>query len=206
MKILLPLLLTLLLVSSSSFAQMDRWQRVYFKPTTISVTVANPLDAMFKVGGGLEYRRGNRSYTASYYQYFGAYYGKMYDFEWRRYLRRQWEHIVNKWNYQDFFHIRSLYGKIGYDGTKFYPLNDIEKRYSDPVDYVGLAAGYGRRYNKGAFFLTVRGGLRAPLLIGTEDANTGNVTTRYNKSLYRTFLVSGPGSILEFNLQIGIGF
>ncbi|MCF8449737.1 MAG: hypothetical protein K9G49_07695 [Taibaiella sp.] len=187
-----------LLISICSFAQFSMFERApYVKPYTIAITATNPLSAMIKYGGGIEFRRKRVAYLASYHKYVGAYYGTQYDFENRIYFRKQWMHIYNKWIYQDFFYFRTVVGDMAYDGEKFAVLGMKEKRYADPQFYAGFAPGYGRRHQKGAFFFTAKAGVRAMAIPALD---------KQIKSLYRLFYVTGPGSIIELNFQAGLQF
>ncbi len=164
------------------------------KEYTIAGYVTNPLSAVVKYGGGLEYRKRNLSYTFGYFKYTGAYFGAQYDAGMNFFLRNKWIHRNNDWIYQDFFYYRTIFGEAGYDGQKFAFLGQKEDRFAEKQAYGGLALGFGRRYHKGVFFVNIRGGVRA-IYLGID---------REIKSLYRLFYVTGPGSIVEVNFQFGI--
>lgn len=189
------ILIFLLFFSIPGFAQFPSFERTYYvKPYKLALTITNPASAMLKYGGGVEYRRGNRSYMLSYLKYTGAYYGKEYDAEYRLYFRKYMMHVKNKWIYQDFVYFRNIVGDMGYDGEKFAVLGQKEKKYADLQFYAGFAPGYGRRYHKGPLFFLCRAGIRA-IAIPVDDKI---------KSLYRLFYFTGPGSIVEVNFQFGL--
>ncbi len=186
----------LALISCSCFGQFSWWEKAYaVKPYKIAVTFSNPASAMLKYGGGVEYRRYRTSHYFGYSKYSGAYFGKQYDWEFRFYFRKYWEHAINHWRYQDFYYFRSIMGDMGYDGQKFAVLGQKEDKFADLQFYAGSATGFGRRYHKGALFFSVKGGIRALALPGLDPEY---------KSLYRLFYFTGPGSIVEVNFQMGL--
>jgi len=190
------LFLPLILFSYGCLAQIDMWSRTTsFKPYTAAITLVNPLAFMGKFGGGVEHRYGNMSYMIGYYKYVGVYVGDMAELDLRKYMRRRYVHQKLKWNYQNFVYARLIAGTAAFDGDRVpflgYPSGTT---WYDQV-YAGGAAGYGRRYNRGIFFVTVRGGLKGVALDITEEEA---------KPLYRNFYIAGPGSVVEVNLQFGI--
>lgn len=173
------------------------FHRTYVKPYRVALNLTNPASAMSKYGVALEYRRDKWAYHVGRYWYTGVYQGKQcYDFGWKRFLRKQWEHEKNHWVYQDFFYWRVFFGESEYHPEKFKSLglpNSLELLYNE---YIGAAAGYGRRYQKGPFFIQVRGGLRGTFLGLPEE----------QKIFHRLFYVAGPGSVVEVNANFGVQF
>lgn len=171
--------------------------RTYVKPYTIALEITNPAGAASKYGAALEYRRGKWAYHIGRYWYNGVYTGKQcYDFGWKRYFRRQWRHEKNNWVYQDFLQWRVFFGDAEYHPEKFEALGlptSYELLYNE---YIGASMGYGRRYQKGPFFISVRGGLRGTYLGLPEE----------QKIFHRLFYVSGPGSVVEVNGTFGVQF
>lgn len=167
------------------------------KPYTVALNVTNPASVMSKYGAALEYRRGRWAYHLGRYWYTGVYQGKQcYDFGWKRFNRKQWRHERNNWIYQDFWYLRLLVGESEYHPEKFEMLGLPRSLDLLQTAYFGGAFGYGRRYNKGPFFIQVRGGLRGTALgVAQED-----------RIFHRLFYVTGPGSVIEVNAHIGVQF
>jgi hypothetical protein len=170
------------------------FERTYIRPYQTALTLSNPGSAMSKFGAGLEYRRGRWAYFFNYNKYIGVYKGKMYDAGYKYYLKRQMRHIKNQWAFQDFFYVRSVIGEAEYQGGKF-PFLGLPTAYELLyTEYIGLAGGFGRRYQKGIFFISVNAGLKATYLGVDEET----------KIYYRLFYVAGPGSVIEANANFGI--
>lgn len=169
-----------------------------YKAYRLAFTLSNPASAMLKYGGGVEYIRYGgipTSYMVSYYKYTGAYFGTQYNAEYRFYARRVYEHRVNSWRYRGFFYVRSIVGSAGYDGQGFAILGQKEDKFAPEHAYGGGAVGIGRKYWKGNFFMNVRGGVKYVIIPGLDPID---------RSLYRLFYVTGPGSIFEVNFQFGV--
>ncbi len=193
----LHLTLALLLSVTITHAQYSKWDRVWnYKTYRTAFTFSNPLGGAVKAGGGVEHRLGNFSYMASYYIYNGAYPGAMSDLDLRIYQNRHYEHSIRrKWSYQNFYYLRGFYGIAAFDGDRML-LFDYPKNITwDYLLYYGGAAGIGRRYSRGAFFITVKAGLRGTLVDEMEEQA---------KPLYRLFYFTGPGSVFELNFQTGL--
>ena len=165
------------------------------KRYTIALTATNPLGAMNKYGGGIEFRFRNVAYMASYYKYISAYPGTTADLDMRIYLRKRWVYMPSNWSYQNYLYVRGIFGSAAFVGPNLKVLGYSNTDKCDDNAYVGGAAGIGRRFSKGAFFVTARAGLRYVALPELEAEN---------KHLYRLFYVTGPGSVLECNFQFGI--
>ena len=168
----------------------------YIKPYRVALTLSNPLSGSFKYGGGWEHRYKNFSYFPSYYLYSGAYPGAQMDLDLRLYFRKFWR-MSTGWTYQHFMYVRGVYGACSFDGTKLSMLGFDPKVETDAYGYAGGAAGIGRRYVKGSFFITMKGGLK---YVALQDMK------KEDKNMFRLFYATGPGSILEFNIQLGIQF
>ncbi len=200
-KIYIPFLLVLLLFSGAdAAAQFSKWERSYSYPYySRAITISNPLSSASKSGGGVEYRMGNIAYMVSYYAYRGAYPGLMTDIDLRLYLRKVMKHVTRKWYYQNFLYTRSFVGIAGFDSDKLGFMGYREGVYWYEKLYTGQALGYGRRYTSSIFFITVKAGLRAT----TFSLDPIEPEAR---QYYRLFYATGPGSIIELNIQTGIQF
>ncbi len=191
-------LVLLVLLTNVGFAQYPTKTKLD-RPVGYStaITWSNPLSGSTKYGGGIEHRYGNFATMASYYRYKGgAYPGAMADFDMRLYMKNRW--LVGRqkrWSYQSFIYLREFAGIAAFDGSKLEPFG-YPKNVSWPEEvYYGAASGYGRRYNRGWFFVAFKAGIRYAKIVDLdEDA----------KHMYRVFFVTGPGSIFEFNIQYGI--
>ena len=192
----LPFTLALLFSAIVVHAQYSKWDQVsYYKPYRTAFTFSNPLGAAAKVGGGVEHRLGNFSYMASYYIYNGAYPGAMTDLDLRIYQNKHYEHSIHrKWSYQNFYYLRGFYGLAAFEGDNMMFFDYPKNITWDYLLYYGGSAGVGRRYSRGAFFLTVKAGLRGTVIDELEEQA---------KPLYRLFYFTGPGSIFELNFQTG---
>ena len=170
--------------------------REYIRRYHLALTLTSPLSGTFKYGIGLEDRWRNFAYMYSYVNYYhGLYPGTEQDLEIRVYLRKMWRNGRYNVLFQNFIYARGMAGTAGYDGSNVTIFGYNDKGILPATDYVGGSAGVGRRYNKGVLFVTIRGGVR---VIELPD-----LPPPYKNS-YRIFYFTGPGSILEANLQFGI--
>jgi len=186
---------SLLLVAQLAWGQASlNFFRTQIRPYSTALTLTNPAGVMSKYGFGLEYRRGRWAYCVNRFWNVGVYKGKSSDFGFKIYGRNQWRHQKNQWAYENFVYVRVLSGESLYQPEKFPSLGLPTSFETLLADYIGLSSGYGRRYQKGIFFVSVRGGLKATYMGLEEEA----------KIYHRLFYVSGPGSILEVNGTFGI--
>ncbi|MES2704562.1 MAG: hypothetical protein V4649_18120 [Bacteroidota bacterium] len=183
----------LLLLASGSTHAYNYYYNI--KPYHLALTLSNPLSASFKYGGGWEHRYRNFAYMLTYYKYTGAYPGTQMNMDMRIYLRKRWMNERTNVHYQHFIYTRGIFGTAGFDGPKLAIFGYDSKVELAQTLYYGVAAGVGRRYSKGHFFVTLKGGLKY--------CEVADVTTA-EKKLYRLFYATGPGSILEFNIQFGL--
>lgn len=190
--ILLPLFI---LVFFTGNAQIDQWSRAYnWRSYSTALTLTNPASALSKYGVGIEYRRGNFGYITTYSKYIGYYQGKNYDAGMRFYMRRKWEHRKHKWGYEDF-----VYTKLTFGDALLVPNKYSFIGVSDPLEnlyyeYIGAGGGYGRRYHRGIFFVTVKAGMKATYAGLAEE----------DKIYFRLFYLAGPGSVVEASANFGI--
>ncbi len=184
-----------LVTTFAAVAQMSPWSRAYdMRPYSMALTLTNPANAMSRLGVGIEYRRRNYSYMSTYNLYNGVYTGKMQDFIWTFYLRKHWVHRNRKWYYQDFVYVKLFGGDSEYFPNKFNAIGLPTADDNVYYEYIGVGSGYGRRYQRGIFFVTVKGGLRGTYTGLTEE----------DKLYYRLFYITGPGSIIECTANFGI--
>ena len=170
--------------------------REYIRRYHLALTLTSPLSATFKYGGGIEDRWGNFAYMFSYNKYHaGLYPGTEEDLEIRVYLRKRWINSRFNVTFQNFLYARGIWGESAYDGPNVTIFGYHDNNVLPANPYYGGSAGIGRRYSKGVLFFTLRGGVRIMELPG--------LPTEYKNS-YRIFYFTGPGSILEANLQLGV--
>jgi len=189
------LLAIFLVTTFAAFAQMSPWSTAYdIRPYSMALTLTNPANAMSRLGVGIEYRRRNFSYMSTYNLYTGVYEGKMQDFTWSFYLRKKWVHRNRKWYYQDYVYVKLFSGESEYIANKFEAIG-LPTNYDRVLyDYAGIGSGYGRRYQRGIFFVSVKGGLRGTYVGLTEE----------DKLYYRLFYITGPGAVIECTANFGI--
>lgn len=165
----------------------------YYEPRKkyhFGVTVSNPLGLITKGGGGLEVRTGQVAYMFSYTKYWGAYAGRALTYETIRYIRTR---------KRDEYY---LYAKIGmgigtFDSKKLKVYGDVSDIVIPNVAYSGAGAGFGKRYNRGIFFIRWNFGFKYYPIDFLPDKE---------KKMFRLFYATGPGSILEYNVRMGIQF
>ncbi|MBX2904770.1 MAG: hypothetical protein KF744_01945 [Taibaiella sp.] len=168
--------------------------RSRIRPYSAALTLTNPTSVNSKYGFGVEYRRGRWAYCVNRFWNVGVYKGKSSDFGFKLYMRNQWRHQKNLWAYENFVYMRVLSGESLYQPEKFESLGLPTSFETLVYDYLGLSSGYGRRYQKGIFFISVRAGLKGTYMGLAEE----------DKIYHRLFYVSGPGSVLEVNGTFGI--
>lgn len=186
------------LVSAKDYKgkRIDMYNRRHYR---VALNATNPLSAFQKYGGQLEIRHGNVSDVFSYTKYIGAYPGTQYSFEIQKYLRT---HSRDQY----YIYFRGLFGDAGFDSRKLSIYGDNSKILIGTFDeglnfksgnaYGGGAFGFGRRYNYNVLFIRWNFGFRAcGLLPAPEDKE---------KHMYRLMYVTGPASIIEFNLHVGL--
>lgn len=169
-------------------------KRIY---KSVSLVVSNPASAASKAAAGLETRYGNFSYMATYTHYHGAYPGKAIDMDFRVYMRNYWRWRGRKWYFQNFVYLRGFSGIVGFDGDKLSMFSYPKNVYAPDHVYTGGAVGWGRKYthNGNRIFAAIRVGARvAPFIDMTPE----------DKPFFRTFYATGPGSVFELNLQLGV--
>jgi hypothetical protein len=185
-------LLLLLFAYCSKAQYLDPDIRKY----TAALTFTNPLSATFKYGGGVEHRFHNFAYMFTYNRYYKSLYpGVEIDLDIRIYLRKRYLWRRSGWSYQNFLYGRGIIGSAGFKGPNLTILGYTNKAELDEQFYSGGSMGFGRRFSKKIFFVTVRAGLRGIVLPDLQ---------KEDKDLYRLFYVTGPGSVLELNFQFGI--
>lgn len=185
----------LLFVANFVWAQASlSFYRSRINPYSTALTLTNPAGVMSKYGFGVEYRRGRFAYCVNRFWNVGVYKGKSSDFGFKLYARNQWRHQRNNWAYENFIYVRVLSGESLYQPEKFPSLGLPNSFETLLASYIGMSSGYGRRYQKGIFFISVRAGLKGTYMGLEEEA----------KIYHRLFYVSGPGSVLEVNGTFGI--
>jgi len=190
-----PLFLFLLILCFAK-ASAQYTTREHIRRYHLALTATSPLSATFKYGGGLEDRWRNFAYMVSYNKYYHSLYpGTEMDLEFRVYLRKMWLNSRYGVIFQNFIYWRGIMGDAAYEGPNLTILGFNDKTELPDYLYYGGSAGIGRRYTKGVLFFTIRGGVR---VIQLQD-----LPSEY-KNYYRIFYFTGPGSILEANLQLGI--
>lgn len=157
----------------------------------VAIMITNPLGMYTKIGGGLELRYRQSSVVITGVNYSGVYAGKQYRFEYQKYIR------TYKKN-ETFWYIKVCGGDATYDGDKLSLLDDKSKIKIGPEKYIGGGAGLGRRLNYNHFFLMFNFGLKYvafPPDFPDESSEK-----------FRLFYATGPGSIIDCNLRLGLQF
>ena len=156
----------------------------------IAVHATNPLCAMIKYGGAIEFRKGKQATCFSYTKYVSAYAGKQIGVEWDKYFKTEKQH-------EYFMYLRGTIGTATFDSKKLAIYGEKTDIVIGEEGYAGVAAGFGRRYNFTALFIRWNLGVKyCPILDeGLTDPE---------KAMFRLFHTTGPGSIIELNFRIGV--
>ncbi len=198
MKKIYLLIFVLLLSFQGAQAYTDYYGRKHYH---FAIGITNPLSALTKYGAQIEERNGNLSYVYSYTRYTGAYPGLQMSGELQFYLRTKKRH-------QYYLYFKGLAGDAGFDSRKLAIYGDHSNLLLGGYDenlkyiigsgesYVGGGAGFGRRYNFGAFFVRWNFGAKACAIVGEDNKDIKNV--------YRLMFAAGPASILELNFHFGL--
>lgn len=196
MNKLFVLCICLLLSCQLATAKVDQYGRRHYK---IALGVTNPLSAYTKYGGQLEERNGNVSYLFSYTKYTGAYPGFQMGAEMHFYFRTRYRH-------QYYMYLKGVLGDAGFDTRKLSIYGDQSNiligNYDENLKFVsgnaygGGGMGFGRRYNFNVLFIRWNLGVKACAIM--SDAPEAE------KNLYRLMFATGPASIIEFNVHMGL--
>ena len=177
-------------------ARVDQYGRRHYK---IALGVTNPLSAYTKYGGQFEERNRNVSYVFSYTKYTGAYPGYQMGAEMQFYMRTRSKH-------QYYMYLKGVLGDAGFDSRKLSIYGDQsgilignydkDLKYLSGNAYGGGGLGFGRRYNYGVLFIRWNLGVKGCAII--SDAS------KEEKNIYRLMFATGPASIIEFNVHMGL--
>lgn len=121
----------------------------------------------------------------------GAYPGFQMGYEMEFYLRNYKRH-------QSYVYVRGVTGEAGYDGSKINMFGYATDIKVDNQTYVGAGAGYGRRWNFKAFFVTFSAGFKYCALTFDE------FLTDKDKNMYTLFHYTGPGAYADVHFQFGV--
>jgi hypothetical protein len=147
---------------------------------------------------------------AGYYTYRGAYPGFMTDLDLRFYSRKYYRHRINNWVYQNFFYYRSFIGLAGFDSDKLTFMGYEKGVTWYEKGYVGNSIGWGRRYSKVFAEDRTKGrkiGLFGAIKVGARYSTFSlDPIEPEARQYYRMFYTTGPGSILEVNMSVGIQY
>ena len=176
--------------------KIDFYGRRHYR---IAVGVTNPLSAYSKYGGFFEQRNGNTSTIFSYTKYTGAYPGKQFGITFEKYLR-------TKKRDQYYIYFKGIFGDAGFDTRKLSMFGDQSNiligtfdeslKFKAGNDYGGGGFGFGKRINLNTLFIKWNLGVKACGLIGEYPDE--------ERHLYRLMYATGPASIIEFNVKVGI--
>ncbi len=179
------------LLSFSGLQAKRKWEPIKGKPYHFSVQITNPLSAMSKAGGVLEYRQNLSSINIALTDYIGAYQGLQYRAEYQKYIKTMYRN-------EYFWYIRALGGSALYVSQQLQTFGDKSNVKVGPVDYYGAGFGVGRRWNFKHFMISLNAGLKFTML--------PNDMSDENKDLFRVFYATGPGSVLDLNFRFGYQF
>ena len=164
-----------------------------------AIGLTNPLSAYTKYGAQVENRLRNYSYLVSYTKYMGAYPGHQYSWESQFYLRTRKRD-------QYYLYFRGIAGDAGLDTRKLslwgdksnILIGDYDKdlKFQSGLPYLGGALGFGKRYNFNVLFVRWNFGVRACAIVGDYPDTERN--------MFRLMFLTGPTSILEFNVHVGL--
>jgi hypothetical protein len=145
---------------------------------------------MSKIGGTLEFRKGQSSTLFGYTDYLGVYAGKQASIQWYRYL-------YSRSRREFFIYFKGVAGVASFDSKKLAmaPIGDVSKIFIPENGYAGAGAGFGKRYHYRVLYLAWNFGIKYCAL---------NPMPVEEKNMYRLFYVTGPGSMIEFNIKGGI--
>lgn len=196
MKKIYLAVIVLLFCCEAANAYVDIYGRRHYR---FAINVTNPISAFSKYGVGLEQRNGNFSYLFYYTKYISAYPGFQIGNEYQKYFRTKTKH-------QYYMYLRLFAGDVGFDSRKlaFYGektnilLGEYDKdlKYMSGNTYAGGALGFGRRYNYGVLFVRWNLGVKASVIVDEMPVE--------EKRMYRLMFATGPASILEFNVHVGL--
>ena len=151
----------------------------------------SPLGILSKEGGTLELRLGRSSLLIALTNYTGVYKGKQYRFEYQQYF-----HTRISDNF--YWYIKLGGGQSTYNPKALSVLDDTATTQAKPFDYYLGGAGVGRRVIYHHFCLSFNLGLKyAKLPIDMPDEDRTN---------YRLFYATGPGSVIDANVRLGFQF
>lgn len=153
----------------------------------LSIHLSNPLSLLSKAGVKAQYRvNQENSFLMGYRWYWGFFPGYQASAEYHHYFR--------SFEKSEAF----FYGKLGFGNATYEPkpyFSGWETKYNNPGGYAFAAAGLGKRYNFGPFFIEGNAGLRFSQLV--------EKTENYNRNLFYT---TGPGSFMDVSLNFGFQF
>jgi hypothetical protein len=182
-------IIALLLVFS--FCTAKAYDPIKGKSHPVSIQITNPLSAASKIGGVFEIRYLNSSFNVGFTTYNSAYKGKQFKFEYEKYIRT--------WRRNEYFwYIKALGGDATYESDKLNFLGDKSGVTFGPAKYYGGGAGMGRRFNFNHFCVIVNAGVKYVAL--PEDL-TGD-----QRTYFRVFYATGPGSVFDLNFRLGYQF
>lgn len=156
-----------------------------------AVWITNPISLYTKIGGGIEIRYHQCGWIAGGTSYMGIYTGKQFRFEFNKYIK------TYKKN-ESFWYVKICGGDATYDPTKLSLLNDNSKTTIGPTNYIGGGGGWGRRINVNHFFLMFNLGLKYVAFAPDFPDESSQ--------RFRLFYATGPGSIVDCNLRLGLQF
>jgi hypothetical protein len=163
----------------------------------IALHVTNPLGAASKIGGGLEFRKNNNATILTYKMFYGAFKGKQYGIELEHFFN-------NKRPHQYFIYVKGIVGDTTrFVNTALSPFGHTQKIEVGPETYIGAGLGVGRRYNFNSFFVDWQLGLKYCILSGDMDVYDSEYE-KARQSMFRLFRFTGPGSIIDAHLTLGI--
>lgn len=184
----IPCIVILMLICCSSSFAFDPLKG---KPYHFSLQTTNPLSGSSKYGGVVEYRFGRAAITLGITNYIGAYQGVQFKFEFIKYINTIYRN-------ETFWYMKGISGNAQYESSKLSMLGEDRDFTIGPVDYSGVGAGFGRRWNFNHLCIVMNAGLKYALL---PDSFSDE-----NKEYFRYFYATGPGSIIDLNFRFGYQF
>ncbi len=167
------------------------------KHYAIALHITNPLGLGSKVGAGLEFRKGNSSYIMTYKKFYGAFAHNQYGIEFEKFFK-------NKRPHQYFIYVKAVMGDtVTFVNTKLSLFGHTQDIVVGPESYAGAGLGVGRRYNFKSLFIDWQLGFKYCFLSG-DLAQYDSEYDKARQSMFRLFRFTGPGSIVDAHLTLGL--
>ena len=168
--------------------------RAQYLDPHFGIYFTSPLGLLSKGGVKLEYRvNQTNALLLGYTQYWGFFPGYQGNFEYRMYFP------ARKSKSENFIYAKAGVGFADYNFlSDYYQPNvfgDEKNTFTAPGTYILGGGGIGRHISIDWFFIELNAGLKFAQVVGPVHV--------YNE---RLFYLTGPASIVDFNLHFGVQF